>query len=155
MRGAAKKVARSADTLDPQRQAVYDWEDSWPAWGANDLTLQGCRDAVRWACMLYDVPVPRVKQHQTEAMSECDVRIGVIDMQAKARRPGRGGKNASQALHEAAHWIVYQRLSDKPQDHGPTFMGVYIHLLSAYGVAPAAALLPSARKFGLKWRWLS
>lgn len=86
-------------------------------------------------------------------MSECDVALGVISMQAKARREGRGGKNAATALHEAAHWIVFLWHSDKPQDHGPTFMGVYLHLLASYGVAPAAALLPSARKHGLKWSW--
>ncbi len=146
-----RKVA-GADPLDPQKEAVYAFESAWYSWNANDLTLQECRDAVRWACMLFDVPAPRVKQHNTEAMSECDVAIGVISFQARSRRPGRGGKNAATALHEAAHWIVHQMQGDRPQDHGPTFFGLYLRLLTGYGVAPASALLPMARRYGLKWR---
>jgi hypothetical protein len=153
VRGVSAKTRKvaCADPLDPQKEAVYAFETAWASWNTNNLTLQECRDAIRWACLLFDVPPPRVKQHNTEAMSECDVSLGLISMQARARRPGRGGKNAATALHEAAHWIVWQQHDDRPQDHGPTFLGVYLRLLTAYGVAPAAALLPAARHFGLKW----
>jgi hypothetical protein len=150
VRTPSQEAAR-VDAGDPQKAALYAWEDSWPAWGNNDLTLQGCRDAVLWACRRYDVPAPRVKQHHSEAMSECDVVLGVIDFQAKARRAGRGGKNAAVALHEAAHWIVFQRHDMRPQDHGPTFLGVYLQLLAGYGVAPMVALHATARKFKLRW----
>jgi hypothetical protein len=148
---AKTRKVEGTDARDPQKEAVYAFESAWAAWNTNNLTLQECRDAIRWACLLFDVPPPRVKQHNTEAMSECDVSLGIISMQAKARREGRGGKNAATALHEAAHWIVWQQHDDRPQDHGPTFLGVYLRLLTAYGVAPAAALLPAARHFGLKW----
>ena len=139
------------DALDPQREALYRWEDTWPAWGNNDLTLQACRDVVRWACERYDVVPPKIRQHRTEAMSECDVSLGVISFQAKARRDGRGGKNAAVALHEATHWILWSTMGDKPQDHGPLFLRTYMQLLAYYGVAPMIALHASARKAGLRW----
>ncbi len=150
----AEEIARlrAKDSADPQREVVYAFEASWSAWGNNDLTLEQCRDAVRWACRAYDVPMPQVTQHHTEAMSECDVALGRISFQAKARRAGRGGKNAPVALHEAAHWIVWQKHGDKPQDHGPVFMGVYMALLIGYNVAPASALRASAREWKLRWR---
>ena len=64
----------------------------------------------------------------------------------------RRGKNVATALHEAAHIIVFDKFGDKPQDHGPTFMGVYLWLLTTAGVAPRIALEATARANGLKWR---
>lgn len=150
VRAKAQKAAR-VDSEDPQRQAVYDWEDYWAPWGNNDLTLRQCRDAIYWACGRFDVRAPKVTQHNTCAMSECDVVQGVISMQGKARREGRGGKNAATVLHEAAHWIVHQLHGWQPQDHGPTFLGVYLTLLIGYRVAPRIALEATARHFKLKW----
>lgn len=156
MRATAQKVARvdhPEDPEDPQKQAVYDWEDYWAPWGNNDLTLRECRDAIYWACGRFDVIAPKVTQHNTCAMSECDVELGVISLQAKSRRAGRGGKNAATVLHEAAHWIVYTRHGDRPQDHGPLFLWTYLTLLVGYRVAPRIALEATARSFGLKWTY--
>lgn len=145
-----RKVARS-DPLDPQKEAVYAWEEYWAAWSNNDLTLRECRDAIYWACGRFDVVPPKVKQHNTCAMSECDVELGVISMQGRSRREGAGGKNAATALHEAAHWIVFKLHGDRPQDHGPTFLGYYVTLLVGYRVAPRIALEATARHFGVRW----
>lgn len=79
--------------------------------------------------------------------------MGVISMQGGTHR-ARGGRNVSQVLHETAHWIVFKLFGDKPQDHGPTFLGVYMWLLEALRAAPRIALHASARAHGLKWREL-
>lgn len=150
MRTPAREDER-ADPQDPQRHLVYDWEDYWAAWGNNDLTLRECRDAIFWACGRFDVAPPKVTQHNTCAMSECDVVQGVISMQAKGARKGRGGKNAATVLHEVAHWVVFKLHGWAPQDHGPTFLGVYMTLLIGYRVAPRIALESTARHFKLRW----
>jgi len=65
--------------------------------------------------------------------------------------PGnKGGKNAATALHEAAHQIVYDLCGNRAQDHGPTFCGVYFHLLTMTGW-PAVAIRATAREHGVKW----
>lgn len=144
-------AARGSDPDDPQKEAVYAFEDSWQSFNNSDLTLAQCRDAVRWACEAWKVPTPVVRQHHEATFSWCNVETGVISLQARSRRPGRGGKNAAVALHEAAHWIVFQRWGERVQDHGPTFVGVYIGLLWQYGVAPIEALMATARKFKLRF----
>lgn len=62
------------------------------------------------------------------------------------------GKNTATALHEAAHLIVSDLFGGNVQDHGPTFLGVYMWLLETAGVAPRTALHATAREHGLKWR---
>jgi hypothetical protein len=139
------------DPEDPQKAALYAWEESWGPWNFYSLTLTECREWVEMSCAYYDVPPPRVRQHRTREYSWCHTGMGVISMQGGKHR-ARGGRNPSQALHEVAHWIVFQRFGDKPQDHGPTFLGVYMWLLEAACVAPRVALHASARAHGLKWR---
>lgn len=56
------------------------------------------------------------------------------------------------AMHEASHHIVFKLCGYRVQDHGPTFLGVYLWLLERSGVAPQSALHASAREFKLKWR---
>lgn len=151
MRTAAQENQR-VDAEDPQREALYSWEETWGPWNFNSLTLTECREWIEQSCAYYDVPPPRVRQHRTREFSWCHVRMGVISLQGGKHRM-RGGRNVSQALHEVAHWIVFQLYGDeKPQDHGPTFLGVYMWLLEAAKVAPRAALSASARQHGLKWR---
>jgi len=84
-------------------------------------------------------------------MSYCMPARGVISIQAVGSKPGRGAKNPQTALHEAAHWICWKLHGERIQDHGPTFLRVYLHLLVTYEVAPREALEASARKFKLKW----
>lgn len=142
------------DAEDPQKQKVYDWEDAWGPWALNSLTIAQCRDWIEGACQLWGVDPPQVTQHRTREESYCHVKWGVISMQG-GKHGGRGGKNCAITLHEAAHWIVFQKFSDQPQDHGPTFFGVYIWLLENSRIAPREALQASARAFGIHWRELS
>lgn len=154
MRRAKGKVARrgkSGCAGDPQRAAIYAWEDTWPAWYLNTHTLTELRYIVRHACKLYRTAPPSVIQHNRRSMSWCDVEDGRISFQAVGPS-GRGGKNVPVALHEVAHLVVFRRFGLRPQDHGPTFLGVYLWLLAKARIAPRVALEASARACGLKWR---
>lgn len=84
-------------------------------------------------------------------MSYCQPELGLISIQAVGSKPGRGAKNPQTCLHEAAHWILWKLHGERPQDHGPTFMRIYLHLLVEYDVAPREALEASARRHKLKW----
>ncbi len=139
------------DEDDPQKEAVYAWEDSWGPWNFNSLTLTECRQWIEDACKQYGVEPPRVRQHRTRTFSWCHVVLGIISMQGGAHR-ARGGRNVSQCMHEVAHWIVHKRFGDKVLDHGPTFLGVFMWLLEWAQVAPPTALHASARTHKLKWR---
>lgn len=139
------------DAEDPQKAALYAWEEAWGPWNYNSLTLTECRAYIEHACRLYDVEAPRVRQHRTKAYSWCHVTMGVISMQGGKHR-ARGGRNPSQCLHEVAHWIVFKKWGDKPQDHGRTFLGVYLWLMAEARLAPPTALVASAREFNLQWR---
>lgn len=150
MRTPAQEASR-VDADDPQKEALYAWEETWGPWNYNSLTLTECREWIVTACDYYGVPPPRVRQHRTREYSWCHVYRGVISLQGGKHR-ARGGRNVSQALHEVAHWIVHQKFGDKPQDHGPTFLGVYMWLIEAAKLAPPIALHASARTHGLKWR---
>jgi len=139
---------------DPQKEALYAWEDTWYDWGENSLTLAQCRKLIRGACRKYGVPPPAVKQH-TRSMSWCMPTAYLISMQAASpEKPNRSGKNPATALHEAAHHIAYFYFKDKIQDHGPSFLGIYMWLLESAKIAPEVALHASARKHGLRWRHL-
>lgn len=151
MRTKAQEAQR-VDPADPQKQAVYDWEDAWGPWNYNSLTLKGCREWIDAACALYGVDPPKVTQHPYEQEpSFCQTAWGVISMQG-GRRGARGGRNCAIALHEATHWIVFKLFDERSQDHGPTFAGVYLWLLENSRIAPREALHASARAFGIKWR---
>jgi len=150
VRRAPKKAAR-VDADDPQKEAVYSWEDSWGPWNYNSLTLSQCREWIKRACKLYGVEPPRVRQHRRREYSWCHVILGIISIQGGAPHT-RGGRNCATALHEVAHWITYKKFSDKVLDHGPTFLGVFMYLLEEAEVAPPAALHASARTHKLKWR---
>lgn len=138
----------AADPVDPQREALYAWENQWLSWNLDTLTLAECRLVVRTACRRAGVPYTPTLQHK--GTSEYDCLAGKIRLQQRGRR-GRGGKNPSQVLHEVAHYVVFHRSGWRPQDHGPTFLGVFLWLLAVARVAPPSALESSARASGLKW----
>jgi hypothetical protein len=134
---------------DPQQEALYDFEDRFPWANHNNATLEQLRGLVQAACIAYGVRPPTVVQHHVKTFSWCAPTLRRISIQAKGER-NRGGKNAATALHEAAHQIVYDLCGDRAQDHGPTFCGVYFHLLTMAGW-PAAAIRAVAREHGVRW----
>ena len=108
-----------------------------------------CRGLIAAACAAYGVKAPTVTQHRKRAMSWCMPVSRKISLQATG--PGnRGGKNAATALHVAAHQIVFDLCGNRVDDHGPTFAGVYFHLLTMCGW-PAAAIRAVAREHGVRW----
>lgn len=134
---------------DRQGENLYDFEDRFPWANHNNATLPQLRGLVRAACEAYGVKPPTVTQHHKRSMSWCVPRLRRISFQATG--PGnRGGKNTATALHEAAHQIVYDYCGDRAHDHGPTFCGVYFHLLTMSGW-PAGAIRAVAREHGVSW----
>lgn len=136
---------------DPGTEKVYDWEDDWTQWNYNSLTLAGCRELIRTAAAKYDLPPPTVKQHNVRSLSWCIPTRNQISLQARGP-DNRGGKNAATALHEAAHYIAWHYFGNRIDDHGPTWLGIYLWLLEAAEVAPPLALHATARARGLRWR---
>lgn len=147
----SKAAGRRKKDADPSRAKVYGWEDSWHDWNHNTVPLTECRTLVREACELYRVVPPSVGQHHQVSMSYSVPEEARISLQAKGSKPGRGGKNPSVALHEAAHHIAWHKHGDRIQDHGPTFLRIYLRLLVKFKIAPRVALEASARSHGLKW----
>lgn len=137
--------------LDPQKDQLYVWEDSWWGWNRNLLTLKYCRAAIETACAYYDVQPPKVTQHHVRSLSYSIPVSRVISLQAVAP-DGKGGLNLPTALHEATHQIIWDKFKNRATDHGPSFLGVYLWLLEKAGVATGEALSASARSFNLKWR---
>lgn len=134
---------------DRQREALYDLEDRFPWANHNNATLAQCRQLIRAACDAYGIEPPTVVQHHKVSMSWCLPQRRRISLQGIGPR-NRGGKNAATALHEAAHQIVYDLCGDRAADHGPTFCGVYFHLLTMAGW-PAIAIRATAREHGVRW----
>ena len=127
------------------------WEDTWAGWDKNTTTLAVCRKHIERACKRFGIKPPIVKQHDTNAVSWSTPQKNIISMQGYGP-DGLGGLNVPIALHEAAHHIIYHRVGLRPQDHGPTFLGVYLWLLENAKVASGAALRASAKTGKLKWR---
>ena len=145
-------MAKDVKDLDPHREAVYSWEDSWPGWGRNHLSLKECETLVHAACDAHKVPRPSVSQHQKRSFSWSIPSKNLISIQGGEHR-GRGGRNVATVLHEAAHHIAWHLYGERIQDHGPTFLGVYLELLIRARVAPKIALESTARSFKLKWKY--
>ena len=142
---------KGADDRDPQASRVYAWEREWKDWNVESLTLPQCRTVVRIACKHFGLKPPRVRQHRSSYWSWCDPTIEVIDFQAVKRRGRAGQKNKAVALHEAAHFIYFKFHGWRGQDHGPTFLAIYLWLLEKARVAPPVALRATARSHGLRW----
>lgn len=144
--------------LDPQKDRLYCWEDSWWGWDRNLISLKDCRAAIQTACAYYGVQPPTVTQHHVRDISFSLPAKRIISMQAVGKEgftPPRGGKNLPVSLHEAAHQIIWDKFKNRATDHGPSFLGVYLWLLEKAGVATGDALQASARGYGLKWRHMA
>lgn len=134
---------------DSQRDAVYAWETEWADWNRGTLSLTKCRAYVAVACQLFGLDLPTVRQHRTKASSySCTTETAaVISFNLQH-------KNPAIALHEVAHYIHSKTTrGHTAQDHGPTWLGIYLTLLIVAQVAPKAALFATARKHKLRWIW--
>jgi hypothetical protein len=128
---------------DPQVERVYAWEHSFTDWGRTSATLDECRTLLRQACDAYDVDVPALK---TRSGTYC-----YYDPSTHTIALLRHTVNRAALLHEVAHHIVGDT-APTAQDHGPTFLGIYMTLLEQAEIAPRSALHASARAAGLTWR---
>lgn len=137
---------------DPQGAAVYAWEDEWVDWNRPTLSLTEVREYVHEACRVFGVEAPVVKQHDGPAMSfSLTARLSEDSVQAVVDFR-IDHKNPAIALHEAAHHICTVRHPRVTQDHGPTWLGIYMALLMLAKVAPKEALYATARKHKLRWK---
>jgi hypothetical protein len=129
---------------------VYRWESRWLDWCRPTTSLQGCRWLARKACRAYGVTAPRVTSTTHAEFRKANVqpyssfeayenRILLLDRHL----------NPACALHETAHAIVWHRFGHQRLDHGPTWLGIYLWLLTEYKVAPLVALEASAKADGL------
>jgi hypothetical protein len=126
---------------DPQRDAVYDWEGEFRDWNRKTLSLSDVRAFVRTACAYYGVKPPSVHHHTGRAYAFTQGR--------KLSFPD-WCMNPAVALHEAAHYIADQLFGNELQDHGETWLGIYLWLLEKAAVAPRKALTASMRLYKLK-----
>lgn len=130
---------------DTQQEAVYDWEGEFLDWNRQTLTLSSVRSYVRTACAHYGLRAPAVKHHSGNALAF------YVDDGSMMSFPD-WCMNPAVSLHEAAHHIVTQHFGKSVQDHGPTWLGVYMWLLETAGIAPRSALQTTARRRKLRWR---
>ena|ERR1700675_2701892 len=135
---------------DPHKNTVYVWEDSWPGWNKNHITFRECRKLVFLACDAYKVKRPTVAVHPQRTFSWSMPTRNLMSIQGGEHR-GPGGLNVATAMHEASHHIAWNLYGDRIQDHGRTFLGIYLDLLIRAKVAPRLALESTARAHGLKW----
>lgn len=136
--------------LDPRKEATYAWETSWPGWDKNHITFQACRELVYCACDAYKVPRPVIVQHPQRSFSWSIPTRNRISIQGGEHR-SNGGRNVATVMHEAAHHIAWNLHGDRIQDHGRTFLRIYLDLLVRAKVAPETALKATAREYGLRW----
>jgi hypothetical protein len=137
--------------LDPHKDAVYAWEETWPGWNHNHLSLGQCRALIRMACEHYKVQHPTVTQHEGGMLAWSAPWCNKISMQG-GEHMRRGSRNVPIVMHEVAHHIVWNLHGERVQDHGPIWLGTYLNLLVLAKVAPRIALEATARSHGLKWK---
>lgn len=134
------------DHADPQKEAVYDWEGEFLDWNRQTLTLPSVRSYVRTACAHYGLKAPSVHRHEGKAYAFSNGALVSFPDWCM---------NPAVALHEAAHYITDQLYGTSLQDHGKTWLGIYMWLLESAHIAPPEALRASARRYKLKWRVIS
>lgn len=145
---------------DVQRQAVYDWEGSWRHWNLRVESPRVVRTWIRWAERRYGVrPVKKIYFPKNNRGHKIDKRTGKRLRLCTAYDPNNHTitirprhANTPVGLHEAAH-AIHEKLFGAlgGEAHGPIWLGIYLYLLIGAKIAPASALLWSAKKAGLKW----
>lgn len=138
--------------IDPHKETVYGWEDSWPGWNHNHLSIGQCRALIKIVCHHYKVPCPTVTQHSNGTYAWSAPSFNRISMQG-GEHMRRGSRNVATVMHEVAHHVAWHIYGESIQDHGPAFLGMFIECLVMAKVAPRVALESSARAHKLKWTY--
>jgi hypothetical protein len=126
---------------DPQLKSVYSWENKM-GWNGSDISRMHAVMLIEQACRKYKVKSPIIKFHTSRALPYSVPEENIISLQTHRYL------NIPITLHEAAHHIVWNLYGCRVQDHGPTFMGVYLDLLEGSDIDA----YESAKNHGLKWK---
>lgn len=110
---------------DPQLKRLYRWEEN-NGWDESTISFRKAKALIILACKVYKVEPPKVLLHTTRALPHSFPEENFISLQRDKYL------KVPISLHEAAHHIVYKLYGARPQDHGPTFMGVYLKLLTKF-----------------------
>lgn len=136
---------------DPQRSEVYRWEDSFRhLFYAHGLRARQAHALERQITGYYGIPRPRLraarwgKSGYTAAAYDTPTPLIVVN-------EDRAQFTGPLLAHELGHLIVPAYGHEEP-DHGPLWLGVYLHVLDAWQILPATMTVPSARSAGLKFR---
>ena len=140
-----RKSSGASRKRDRQQAKFYKWTWQWMDWNVKQMGFAECKKLILKVCAAWQVPPPRVfkadpKLHASY-YDDTEHCIGLIPTH----------HNMAICLHEAAHAVVFHYFPEA-EDHGPTFVGVFIELMCQAGVAPKAALTASASAAGLRWR---
>lgn len=137
---------------DPQVNAIYRWETRWLDWNRRTTPIYVLRKLIRHACRLYGVKPPTVTWGpDREPYKPRKKPCTYFDPNTNAILLRKRHLNMAVALHEAAHAIVWHRFGHQRIDHGPTWLGIYLWLLSKNDTAPQCALEASALADGLEY----
>lgn len=118
---------------------LYRWESA-NGWDDNTISFNKAKSLIVSACKAYNVEPPEVVLHTTRALP-----FSYDDMISMQRDKYL---NVPVSLHEAAHHIVKSLHGMRPQDHGPTFLRIYLDLLIRNGFD----MYNSAKAKGLRWK---
>lgn len=141
-------------TRRTMKQYKWQWEFTNIFDKPQKISMRRLRWAVNKACALYQVKPPTVNKRMTKHGATSHY---IYDT-SKLHKPGRIEllsihMNLPCVLHEVAHAIRFQRYPKlKEDDHGPTWLGIYIDLLDRFYVLPKHASKPSLAKWGLSFK---
>jgi hypothetical protein len=130
---------------DPQLKPLYAWEER-NGWNDSTISFKSAKKHIIDACNYYKVVIPEVRLHATRNLPYASQHNNFISLQRDRYL------NVPVSLHEAAHHIVWQKYGARPQDHGPTFLGIYLHLLEKAKITLPGGLRASAKAAKLKWK---
>lgn len=130
---------------DPQKDALYAWEDTWRYFGERTCTRAQARRFVRKLARIWRVPMPTMRflRRGVKEWSSMTGPLMVVNYDHC---------NEAILAHEMAHYVTdsnYDVLTIAA--HGPEFVGVYLEMLLEAQVAPRVALEASLRDKGIKW----
>lgn len=128
---------------DPQRARIYAYEYA-QGWDKSTTSFKKISALIKRACKHFNVEPPEVRLHDSDELSYSIPELNIISMQK------RGGLSPQIALHEVAHHICFMLCGHRAQDHGPSWLGIYIYLLERSKVAPDD-MREQLRSMKLRW----